>query len=136
MYRKKSIIEIMEIKITKKESENIFFSALCNGLGTIESYYGFQLDYEASDYANAKKKLIIGSYEEILIQILKDGGRLTLVDIEGDGDNNSTINIQDVHERVKNTPHTHLINMLEENDDAETSDVILQTVFFGNVIFG
>ena len=126
----------MEIKLTPEESENIFYHALCNGLGTIESYYGLELDYEASDYSYAKKKLIIGCYEDILMQILKDGGRLTLVDIEGDGDNNSTINMQDVHERVQNTPSVHLMNMIEENDDSETSDVILQTVFFSKVIFG
>jgi len=31
---------------------------------------------------------------------------------------------------------SHLINMIDENSDSITADVILQTVFFENVIFG
>ena len=46
------------------------------------------------------------------------------------------ITINDVYERVQNTPFGHLLNMIEEDDDAETADVILQTVFYNEVVFG
>jgi hypothetical protein len=126
----------MKITLTPQESEEYFFNALCNGLGYATSGYGLELDYEAKDYAAAKAKLSSPSYEEVLIQILRDGGALTMVDIEGEGDMTRTINLQNVHERVQETPLRHLIDMIEENDDADTADVILQTVFFSEVIFG
>jgi len=70
------------------------------------------------------------------MQLLKDGGTLTLVDIENDGDMTSTINIQDVHERVQHAPASRLLEMANQEDDADTGDVILQTVFFSEVVFG
>jgi imidazole glycerol phosphate synthase subunit HisF len=44
--------------------------------------------------------------------------------------------INDVYKRVQNTPLDHLLNMINEEDDAETADVILQTVFYNEVVFG
>jgi hypothetical protein len=59
-----------------------------------------------------------------------------MVDVEGEGDMTRSICLADVHERVQQTPHRHLMNMVEENDDADTADAILQTVFFSDIIFG
>jgi hypothetical protein len=41
-----------------------------------------------------------------------------------------------VHERVSKTPVKHLLNAVNEDGDAVTADVILQTVFFEEVVFG
>jgi hypothetical protein len=54
--------------------------------------------------------------------------------MEGEEDN--IIILADVHERVANTELSHLVDMIEERDDAITSDVILQTTFLGEVIYG
>ena len=92
-----------------------------------------------SDYKNAKEKLVVTStpcYEDVLVQILKDGGLLTMKDIEGDGEMTQSIKIEDVYDRVQKTPIKFLLQMIEEQDDAETADVILQTVFFEDIIFG
>jgi len=67
---------------------------------------------------------------------LKDGKELTMVDHECEGEYTRSISIKDVHERVSKTPIRHLMNMINEEDDAETADVVLQTVFFEDVIFG
>jgi hypothetical protein len=72
----------------------------------------------------------------VLVQILKDGGLLTMKDIEGDGSMTSSIKMQDVYDRVQKTPIKFLIQMIEEEDDATTADVVLQTVFFEDIIFG
>ena len=32
--------------------------------------------------------------------------------------------------------HRHLVNFIEENDDAETADVVLQMTVFGELIYG
>jgi hypothetical protein len=125
----------MKITLTPEESETYFYNALCNGLGYIESY-GVYLDFFKQEYEQAKAKSALPCYEDILMQILKDGGTLTLVDEEGDGDMTQSINLQDVHERVQNTPLHALTDMIEENDDADTADIILQTVFYNEIIFG
>jgi len=131
----------MEIKLTPQESEECFYDALCNGLDYVSSY-GISLDYSEEDYAEAKKKLAVDRpdffpcFEDVLMEMLKMGKTLTMVDEEGDEDNNSTITLKEVHERVSNTPVRHLMDMINENDDAETADVIIQQVFFNEIIFG
>ncbi|MCP3699425.1 MAG: hypothetical protein GY920_12840 [Aliivibrio sp.] len=70
------------------------------------------------------------------MQILRDGGELKLVDDEYDGEYNKSITLKDIHDKVQQTPIEHLMDAINENDDACTADVILQTVFYGEVIFG
>ena len=131
----------MKIILEKKESEEIFFNAMCNGLGYITGY-GLELDYEEEEYSAAKaaikKKRVFKEpcIEDVLMEILKRGGSLTLVDVELDGEYTSTITLKDVHKRVAQTPTDHLLDMINENDDACTADVVLQTVFFQDIIFG
>jgi hypothetical protein len=133
----------MEIMLTPQESEEYFYNALCNGLGYVSSY-GISLDYSDEDYADAKKKLgverpdFFPCFEDVLMEMLRMGYSLIMVDDEGDGDeeNNSTITLKDVHEKVSKAPVRHLMDMINENDDAETADVIIQQVFFNDIIFG
>ena len=125
----------MTVNLTTTESEEYFYNALCNGLSYI-SDYGLAVDFEKSEYDAAKKKLNNPCYEDVFMQILRDGGTLTLVDEEGEGDMTRTITLHDVHERVPKTEISHLMDMIKENDDATTADVILQTVFFNEIIFG
>jgi hypothetical protein len=125
----------MKIILTHEESEKYFYNALCNSLGYVDGY-GLEMDFKHEDYKSAKNKLKNPCYEDILMQILRDGNKLTLVDFEGDGDQTKSITLADVHSRVQETPIRHLMNMIEENDDAETGDVILQQVFYQEIVFG
>ena len=43
---------------------------------------------------------------------------------------------QKFHDKVQNAPAERILEMANENDDADTADVILQSVFFGEVIYG
>lgn len=127
----------MEIKLTPQESEEYFYNALCNAVGTnYMEGYGLEMSFFSRDYLAAKEKLKDPCYENILMQILRDGKKLTFVDNESEGDMTRSITLQDVHDRVQLTPFAHLMNMINENDDAETADVILQTVFFQEIVFG
>lgn len=132
-------LTIMKIILTPQESEEYFYNALCNGLGYVQEY-GLDLQYSRKAYGDAKAQLQSLKpnesvcYEDVLMQILRDGGRLNLYDMEGEEDN--IITLKDVHERVANTELSHLVDMIEERDDAITSDVILQTTFLGEVIYG
>jgi hypothetical protein len=101
----------MTINLTHKQSEEYFYNALCNGLGYIESGYGLELKYSSYEAQNALKKL-------------KDSGANTCY--------------EDIimHDKVQLAPVDRILEMANENDDADTADVILQSVFFGEVIFG
>ncbi len=126
----------MKITLTKQESEELFYNSICNGLDYIECGYNLELDYSKSDYQKAKSKTNLSCYEDVLMQILKDGGELSLIDHEYDGEYNSSITLKDVHNKVQETPTEHLMDAINENDDACTADVILQTVFYEDIIFG
>ena len=133
--------EGFKITLTAQLSEELFFNALCNGLNYICSGYGLSVDYSKKDYAAAKAKLVDTSefggvcYEDVLLQILRDGNTISLVDEEG-GEDTVSITLSDVHTRVQNTPVDYLMQMINEEDDAVTSDVILQTVFLGEIVYG
>jgi hypothetical protein len=131
----------MKIVFEKQEAENIFHSALCNGLGYVGGY-GLQLEFDDEDYEKAKKTLKKANpketicYEDVLVQILREGGELVMIDIECDGEYTSSIKMEDVYERLPLTPTRFLMDMINEQDDAETADCIIQSVFFKDIVFG
>jgi hypothetical protein len=130
----------MKIILEKKEAEEIFFNAMCNGLGYVTSGYDLELDFNDKEYQTAAAKLKAEGaspcFEDVLMQVLRDGGSITLEDIGCEGEYTKSITLADVHERVALTPTSHLMDMINENDDACTADVVLQTVFFEEVVFG
>jgi hypothetical protein len=68
------------------------------------------------------------------MQMLRDGYKLAFTDIEAE--ETTFITIEDVHEKVQHTDTRHLLDMINEQDDSTTADVILQTVLYGEVVFG
>lgn len=130
----------MKIVLTPQESEEYFHNALCNGLDYVESGYGLVMNYTSKAYKQAVESLqalnpdAVVCYEDVLMQILRDGGELNLYDENDEQDN--IIVLEDVHERVATTQLDHLLDMIAERDDAVTADVIIQTVFFKEIIFG
>jgi hypothetical protein len=125
----------MKILLTPAESEKFFYNSLCNGLGYVEGY-GLQLDFKKKDYLAARKKLDSPCFEDVLMQILRDGKSLKMIDHECDGEYTKEITLKDVHEKVQTTNAKWLLQMEHKEDDAVTADCILQTVFFGEIIFG
>jgi hypothetical protein len=129
----------MEIKLTHSESENYFYNALCNGLHELTSY-GLDINHDSDQYKLSKSRLKEQNlnesvcYEDVLMQMLRDGYTLTISDF--DSETEYPITLTEVHERVQLTHVNHLMDMVNEQDDAITADVILQTVFFKEVIFG
>ena len=132
----------MRIVLTKEESEKHFHNALCNGSNI--AYYGLVLDYSDKDYKSAKKSLETkqkkGEFneticrEDVWMEILRIGGKLTLID-EEEVVGNKSITLKDVHSRVAKTRIDHLVDAINDNDDANTADAIIQTVFYKEVIF-
>jgi len=127
--------EGLKISLTNELSEEIFFNALCNSLDYMCSSYGLDLKYKQSDYKNAKDKLSSPCFEDVLMQMLRDGIKIGLKDLEG-GEDTVYITLDTIHERVKNVPLDHLLDMINENDDADTGDVVLQIVFLNEIMYG
>lgn len=124
----------MKITLTKKESIEYFYNALCNGLSQMNEY-GLELQYNSAEYKISRAKITTPCYEDVLMQMLKDGYSLTMLDVENNGDETKTITINDVYSNVSKTPANYLLDMANKNDDANTADAILQTVFFGSLVF-
>jgi hypothetical protein len=127
----------MQIILTPEESLSHFHSALCNAVSTgYMRGYGLKLDYNKKEYLTAREKLKEPCVEDIWVQILKDGGKLTLTDTEENGKYTRSITLKDVEERVYKMPLQRLINIITADSDVVDEDVLLQTVFFNEVIFG
>lgn len=124
----------MKIQLTHQESESIFFDALCNGLNEL-CYYDLDVRYDEDAYREAREKLESPCFEDVLMQMLRDGKYIYLHDLN-DEDEVHAINLDKVHENVEKAPLRHLMDAINEDGDATTADVILQTVFLGEVIFG
>lgn len=126
------------INLTDEQCEEIFYNALCNGLGYI-SGYGLKLCYNKEQYEAAKQSIakegVTTCYEDVLMQILRQGGFLRMRDIEG-SEEPKTIKMQDVHSGVRKSDPYYVMEFINEEDDADSADAIIQTVFFGEVIFG
>ena len=129
----------MNINLTHEESEAHFYNAICNGLGELR-YYDLELDYEAKEYKAAKQQLNIkqpdtqACWEDVLMEMLRSNNILWVVDPNDNERHPITLDL--VHERVQQTPTRHLMNAINENDDATTADCIIQTVIYGDVIYG
>ena len=52
------------------------------------------------------------------------------------GEDRWAITLDDVHKKVQEAPANHLLDMVNGTDDAVSADVILQSVFIGEVMFG
>jgi len=123
----------MKIKLKKKEAISIFHTALCNGLSYM-SGYGITLDYDDKHYILASDKKENHCWEDVLIQILVDGNPLNFVDEEGE--ETHEVFLKDVLKNIVDTDVDVLMNIINERDDALDADIVLQTVVFGEVIYG
>ena len=124
----------MKIKLTKKESEQFFYNALCNGVFMLNGYGLLISVADDKDYVKARNKLKNPCLEDIWMQVLRDGGELKITDIEGDY--SKKITLTNVHKRVSKVNSFHLLNMAKGYDDGLTADAIIQTVFYKEIIFG
>jgi len=80
-------------------------------------------------------KIFFLCIEDVFLEVLRMGKTLTWKDIEGEGEYTRSITLKEVHERVAKMPTKHLMDFINENDDAVTAYVLLQQVFFDEQIF-
>jgi hypothetical protein len=128
-------IDGVTISLTPEKSEEIFYNSLCNGLGYFSSY-GFRIETTAGDWKKAHENEANQCYEDILMQVLRDGNTIKFIDEEGEGDNNVDLTLAMVHSGVIKAPIKRIMEFINEEDDAETADVIIQSVLFGEIVYG
>lgn len=117
------------------EKLDVLNTALCDGLSYFCSY-GFQIDYNKEQYKEAKEKLNNPCFEDVLIQILKDGNAITFVDVENDGDETSVLTLATFLDRYSLVP-SDTIKALKDGDyDANEADDFLQYILFSEITFG
>ena len=127
----------MKIQLEKQEALDIFHTSLCNVYGSgYFNGYGLEFIWDDEAYAEAKKKLTSPCLEDVLLQIIKDGGTLGVVDHECDGEYNAHIDLKVLEDRMELVPPQNLLNIINEEDDIDDADILLQTLFYGEVIFG
>lgn len=128
----------VEFVISKELSEDMFYNALCNSLDYINGY-GITLDYGLTSYKEAKELLVKNGsnscFEDVIMQILRNGKTITFKDTEC-GQDDVKVTLEMIHENIKYVPQRFLIDYLQENDDAETGDVIIQSIIYKDIIFG
>lgn len=125
----------MTIVLTDEEKVTFFYNALCNIGGYLQGY-GLNVNWDEKEYSDAKAKLTSPCLEDVLIQILKDGGSLKIEDEEGEGENDATITMASLLANIETTPAERLLEMHNEEDDVVTADCIIQSVAYREVIFG
>jgi len=126
----------MEIILTKEEKEQIFFAVLCNIEGAhYFELYGLRLQTDPKLYNKFKETQ--DSHEDVILKILKNGGALKCIDLEEHAKESYTceITLNDIYERFNLIPTENLLNMINQTDDITDSDIILQTLFYKQLIF-
>ncbi len=125
----------MTIQLTNEEKVTFFHTALCNIGGYLQGY-GLNVNWDENEYKAAKAKLTSPCLEDVLIQILKDGGSIKIEDEEGEGENDATITMESLLANIETTPDKYLMDMCNEEDDVVTADSIIQSVAYREIIFG
>ena len=128
----------MDFKLNQAEAEEVFFNCLCDN-----DLYIHDLEIVSSDklYERARTNWIklndrqFPTIEDVWMQILRDGGKLGLKDWSR-SEQLAVVTLEELQERMSKAPSKNLINVLEGNYDVTDTDVILQTIFYGEVIFG
>ena len=127
----------MKIQLEPQEAQDIFHTSLCNIMGTgYFNGYGLEFTWDDDAYGEARKKLQNPCLEDVILQIIKDGGILGVIDHECEGEYDAHIDLKAIQERMELVPAKNLLNIINEEDDADDADIVLQTLFYGDVIFG
>ena len=125
----------------------LVYLALTTGL-TYFPDYGFHLEYNPTEYKQAREALEAGAprpwdsltnticIEDIQTQMLVMGFGLTLVDDEGEGDNTQTLNWELIKKNWHHVTDTIKGEFNDENWDANTADLLMQYILFGEIVYG
>ena len=139
----------MQITATREEKLKVVYSCLCSGLPYFVDY-GFTLDYNKADYNAAHKRLRekqaagtwVGScsticLEDVQTEMLRGGATLKFKGGEGNKSSHVTpLNLEVVDANWDKVDKRHLMDTINENDDANSTDCVMQGLLFGEIVYG
>lgn len=114
---------------------DVLNTSLCDGLSYFCGY-GFEIEYNKEQYKEAKEKLNNPCFEDVLIQILKDGHDITFVDVENDGEETSVLTLATFLDRYSFVPDDTIKALKDGDYDATDADNFLQYILFSEITFG
>ena len=129
----------MKLKLTQEEVEAVLLDCFCNG--GLDELYSSGVDYSYNKEKYEQFKVVDGCYEDNLISLLKNGGRLKFIDFEGGGDV-YFLTMDSAKEKLSEIENVVIIervqDILSENGAADAFHgwEILQFILFGEIIFG
>lgn len=126
-------IEIQHSSIDQNGRLALLYNALANG-GTyfFDSYgIGTKIDnpqrYRAFDTTEREQRIV---------QYIAEGYTVSIVDHEDDEEVVGVLNLENLNKNFDKVPSKIIMQMLNEEDDAETGDNFIQTIAFGEVTYG
>lgn len=123
----------MKLTLTKEEIKELFISVIANG-GL--SLLDFELEFSRELYKKSPTKI----HEDSLFNVLEQGGTITFVDEENDGEYTTEITMETLKEKLENLEDgefiSHVITILKGEDDATNGYEVIQYILFGESIFG
>ena len=128
----------MTLNLNPQEIDQVILSILCNGALSFASQSGLDYDFDRKEY-NAHKE---GNqcHEDVLLAMLKSGGKIEFIDVEGDGDYNKDLTMALINEKLSSITNedfaTEVKTILDEIGDAENDYSALQYILYDDVIFG
>ncbi len=128
----------MTLNLNPQEIDQVILSILCNGALSFASQSGLDYNYDRSQY-NAHKE---GNqcHEDVLLAMLKSGGKIEFIDEEGDGDYNKDLTLALATEKLSDIEqgdiYQNVTNIITGEGDAEDDYCVLQYILYGEVIFG
>jgi len=136
----KAMSDTREVNTTEGKLEAVY-TALCSGLPTL-AMSGLELDYDASEYADARKALLDANsgtapcIEDVQREMLRRGHDLIFIDNESDGEEIGRLNLRVIEENWNKIDGRTLGDYLNFNDDADTADNLIQWLVFGELVYG
>ena len=127
------------INLTKEKFVNVLNNALCNGLHYF-SCNGLSIDWNDEHYDIAKAELKKDFVEQVICmedvwtKMLEMKLPINIID-EETGEYNVALDIDELYSNVHLVPLHNLVNIIDENYDAEDCDAFLQCVFFKEIVF-
>ena len=120
------------LKFTQEEANDIIFNALCDGMAFIRGYDCF-IHCDKFQYDVAREKFETPTIEDVYMEVLKSGNKLIWVDVESMEE--TKVDLLTMTERLNLVDFDVISNFISEQYDAEDADIVLQTIFLGEVRF-
>lgn len=122
---------VLKTIISREVLENIFVTAIEGG----SSYWAEIPENEIEVvYANSKNGK---AFSERLLEAVYDNGvNINIYDAENPDDILGTLSKSTMQQRLDECPYWALRQEMDEQGDAESSDVVFQCLVMGEVIFG